>query len=142
MTSAENPHAGQGMVVLDIGRDIGALVVSTPASMAGLELEICPTGARHHTPDDGAGWWQGQWRSHRHPANATDRSHPGHAHQHEPSWPHVAVIGRPTIAGTEYSAVFPGLRAGEYDLWIRSDEPAAITITVRGAHVTTATWPA
>ena len=30
--AAENPHAGQGSVLLDIGGDIGALVVTMPAS--------------------------------------------------------------------------------------------------------------
>ena len=37
--SPENPHAGQGCVLLDIGGDVGALVVVTPASMVGLEVE-------------------------------------------------------------------------------------------------------
>ncbi len=35
--AAENPHAGKGQaVVLDIGGDIGALVVTMPAAMADL----------------------------------------------------------------------------------------------------------
>jgi hypothetical protein len=42
---AENPFAGQGSVLLDIGDDIGALVVSMPASMVGVEIEIRPAGA-------------------------------------------------------------------------------------------------
>ena len=136
MSTAENPHAGQGMVVLDIGGDIGALVVSAQASMAGLEIEICPAGARHDTPDEGAGWWAGDWHSHAHAAG--DR--PEHAHS--PAWPHVAVIARPIVGGTEYSAVYPGLRQGRYDLWLRPDEPTALTITVTGAQVTTVRWPA
>ncbi len=44
--TAENPHAGQGMVVLDIGGAIGALLVSVPAALAGAEIEICPAGRR------------------------------------------------------------------------------------------------
>lgn len=40
----ENPHAGQGMVLLDIGGDIGALVVTVPRSMVGVEVEIRPEG--------------------------------------------------------------------------------------------------
>ena len=31
MNGAENPYAGQGAVLLDIGGDIGALVVEMPA---------------------------------------------------------------------------------------------------------------
>ena len=43
--NAENPFAGQGSVLLDIGDDIGALVVSMPASMVGVEVEVRPVGA-------------------------------------------------------------------------------------------------
>ena len=42
--SPENPHAGQGCVLLDIGGDIGAVVVTAPASMVGVEVEIAPEG--------------------------------------------------------------------------------------------------
>ena len=35
----ENPWAGQGSVLLDIGGDVGALVVEMPASMTGVEVE-------------------------------------------------------------------------------------------------------
>ncbi|HJQ03626.1 MAG TPA: hypothetical protein VJ851_18675 [Jatrophihabitans sp.] len=34
-----NRHAGQGPVVLDIGGDIGALVITMPAALAGYEVE-------------------------------------------------------------------------------------------------------
>lgn len=138
MSTVENPHAGQGMVVLDIGGDIGALVVSTPDTIAGREIEICPSGARHGLPDDGGDWWQGDWRSHSHPHSLT---HP-HEHTHRAAWPHVAVLGRPVADAIAYSAVFPGLRSGSYDLWLRPDEPTAMTIAVIGGQVTTAPWPA
>jgi hypothetical protein len=48
----ENPHAGQGSVLLDIGGDVGALVVTMPASMLGHEVEVL-TGHQqpgHHRP--------------------------------------------------------------------------------------------
>jgi hypothetical protein len=137
MSTAENPHAGQGMVVLDIGADIGALVLSAPAAMAGLEIEICQAGTRHAEPDEGAGWWQGDWHSHSHPHTAAG----AHEHTRHPAWPHVAVIGRPVAGGTEYSAVYPGLREGRYELWVRPDGPTALAVTVQGANVTTAAWP-
>ncbi len=48
----ENPYAGQGAVLLDIGDDVGAVVVTMPAAMVGTEIEIRPTGRRrgegHH----------------------------------------------------------------------------------------------
>ena len=43
---AENPYAGQGSVLLDIGGDIGALVVVAPDAMLGREVEIAPAGER------------------------------------------------------------------------------------------------
>jgi hypothetical protein len=147
---AENPHAGQGMVVLDIGGDIGALIVTAPAELAGAEIEICPSGAREQVPDEGAQWWQGTWRS----QGATDDSHghdhsQGHDHDHShdhghhggPAWPHVAVLGRPTGAGIAFGAVYPGLRAGRYDLWLREGGSIALTVTVQGAQVTSIDWP-
>jgi hypothetical protein len=39
---SENPHAGQGMVLLDIGGEIGALIVTTPRDMVDVEVEIWP----------------------------------------------------------------------------------------------------
>ncbi len=52
--SVENPHAGQGSVLLDIGGDVGALVVTMPADMVDLEVEIRPSGqaegGHHHHP--------------------------------------------------------------------------------------------
>ena len=42
--AVENPHAGQGAVLLDIGGDVGALVVWMPTHTVGLEVEIRPAG--------------------------------------------------------------------------------------------------
>jgi hypothetical protein len=42
--SQENPHAGQGAVLLDIGGDVGAVVVTMPADMLGTEVELRPVG--------------------------------------------------------------------------------------------------
>lgn len=39
----ENPHAGQGSsVLLDIGGEIGALVIDVPAGLSGAEIELRP----------------------------------------------------------------------------------------------------
>ena len=67
---------------------------------------------------------------------------PGYVHAHGTAWPHVAVVARPAPGGTVYSAVFPGLRTGRYDLWLRPDEPTGMTVTVTGAQVTTVSWAA
>jgi hypothetical protein len=47
--AAENPWAGQGSVLLDIGGDVGALVVEMPREMTGTEVEIRRVGrSRRH----------------------------------------------------------------------------------------------
>jgi hypothetical protein len=40
----ENPFAGQGAVLLDIGGDVGAMVVEMPADLVGIEIEVRPAG--------------------------------------------------------------------------------------------------
>ena len=40
----ENPFAGQGPVLLDIGDDVGAIVVSMPARLEGREVEVVRLG--------------------------------------------------------------------------------------------------
>ena len=51
----ENPFAGQGAVLLDIGGQVGALVVEMPSEMEGMEVEVRPATRRtadghHHDP--------------------------------------------------------------------------------------------
>jgi len=43
--------SGPGSVILEVGGDIGALVLETPPGLAGAEIEISPTdgGARTHS---------------------------------------------------------------------------------------------
>lgn len=119
---AENPHAGQGAVMLDIGGDVGALVVHFERSWEGVEIEIetadgtVPTGLDHHHSDD--------------------QSH-GHAHR-----AHVAVVGRPAGGDTFYSAVFPRLQDGRYALGMAGRETMRLVdLEVRGGAVTELEWP-
>jgi hypothetical protein len=49
MTQVENPHAGQGPVLLDVGGEFGALLVRMPGSMEGVEVEIRSHDNRGHT---------------------------------------------------------------------------------------------
>jgi hypothetical protein len=100
-------YAGQGAVLVDIGGDMGALVVHMPADMAGEEIEVCPA--------------------------AEDRTA-----EHRP---HVAVLPRPVSNGVAYSAVFPALAAGQYDLYRKPDGPVRLTASVTGGHVGEVCWP-
>jgi hypothetical protein len=48
LASVENPFAGQGSVMLDIGGDVGALVVTMPVEMVGLEIELDRASGHAH----------------------------------------------------------------------------------------------
>ncbi|MEQ4524537.1 hypothetical protein [Nocardioides kribbensis] len=122
--SVENPHAGQGSVLLDIGGDVGALVVTMPASMLDVEVEIKPVGADFDEPAD-------------HPH---DHGH-GHGHGHG-RHPHVAVVARPVPGGGSVpSLVYPDLVGGSYDLYVKDTTDIVLTVEVPGGSVATAEWP-
>jgi hypothetical protein len=115
----ENAWAGQGAVLLDIGGDVGALVVSMPASTVGLEVEIRPLHD-HHV------------RAHAH-----DHHRDGHSHL-----AHVAVVERPVDEGRVPSLVFGELGQGRYELFEKGRPDAvALCVAVAGGEVTSATWP-
>ena len=44
MTEVRLPPSGEGTVIMDVGGDTGALVVYTPASLTGQEIEIARRG--------------------------------------------------------------------------------------------------
>ncbi|MDQ6657838.1 MAG: hypothetical protein M3Z00_06405 [Actinomycetota bacterium] len=150
MATEENPHAGKGAaVVLDIGGDVGALVVQMPAQMEDLEVEVIPSGT-----DARAGVAHDHQHEHEHGTPATDSdSHSHfHSHSHGPGGhththphgapPHVAVVARPTPDGsTIHSLVFGELSAGTYDLYVRPDGPVRLTASVVGGQVTELRWP-
>lgn len=119
----ENPFAGQGSVLLDIGGDVGALVVTMPAGMEGLEVEIRPEGvgsARHVHHDH---------HDHHH-------DHGGHSLH-----PHVAVVSRPAGGAEIPSLVFPELLEGSYELYEKGTHDVCLRADVRGGEVATAAWP-
>jgi len=118
---AENPHAGQGSVLLDIGGDVGAVVLHLPAAYEGAEVAYGREGeeapATHHHSHD-------------------------HAHDHagaHPHVPHVAVVGRPAGGRLAYTAVFPELVAGRYVLTLPDE--SELTVDVAGGAVTELRWP-
>jgi hypothetical protein len=121
MSTAENPFAGQGAVLLDIGDDVGALVVTMPGEMVDSEVEIRPVGVAH---------------SHPHGDHHHDHGdHHGHL-------AHVAVVERPVAGGTVPSLVFGELEAGRYDLFEKGQpDDVVLTVEVDGGQVTAAAWP-
>jgi hypothetical protein len=119
---AENPYAGQGSVLLDIGGDVGADVLHLPAAWEGAEVayrRASEPDPHEHQPD------------HHH----DDHHHDDHHHgTHHPRRPHVAVVGRPAGDQVAYSAVFPELVAGRYVLSL--PDGSEIDVDVEGGVVT------
>jgi hypothetical protein len=128
--SPENPHAGFGPVVLDIGGDVGAVVVTTPMSMVGAEVDIVPADADLATyGDHGHGDDHGHGHGHGH----------GHRHRHRP---HVAVVRRPLPDGREVATlVYPEVVAGRYRLLLQGTDDVVMEVSVAGGEVTQASWP-
>ena len=141
MVGKENPHAGQGPVVLDIGGDVGALVVVMPAGMEDLEVEIIPTGTDARPSSPGGEHSPHDHLSSEHPSGGTGEH--GHAHDigSPPAPPHVAVVARPTPSGSVvHSLVYSCVPQGTYDLYVRPSGPVHLTATVVGGRVTQTEW--
>lgn len=128
----DNSHAGQGPVLLDIGGEVGALILTMPAALAGQEIEIRPLSKDDSAPEADHG--HAHDHAHSHAA--------GHGHEHgHGHLIHVGVVGRPIAGEVVHSAVFSALAEGQYELYVRPDGPVMLTQTVRGGEVTMADWP-
>ena len=101
---SEHVHgpSGPGTVVLELGEDIGVLVLDVPPELNGREIEISPSGGGHRT--------------------------------------HSLVRERHLATGTAYAAVYPGLAAAAYTVWLDGDTPAG-RVTIRGGQATRFRWP-
>jgi hypothetical protein len=131
MSQQENPYAGQGAVLLDIGGGIGALVVTMPPATVGREVEIAPAGGQAHQHGHGHGHGHDHGHGHGH-------EH-GHGHAHHRA--HVAVVDRPVPAGTVPSLVFPDLAEGSYELFDKGADEVRARADVVGGQVTFLEWP-
>jgi hypothetical protein len=109
----EHPHvAGEDyaarkhpeFVALDIGGDIGALIVHTDPEMHGIEIEISAAGE-----DD--------------------------------KRTHKQVLERRVNERAAFTAVFDGLHAGRYTLWVE-DQPRARNVVIEGARIAELDWRA
>jgi hypothetical protein len=98
MAERHNDRVHPETVVLDIGQDIGALIIYTEAAWRGREIEVSPRGS------------------------VATRTH-------------VQVLER-RING---QPVFPGLHAGDYDIWEKASHPRG-TVTIVGGEVATVDW--
>ncbi len=114
MTESAVGPSGPGTVVLELGVDVGALVLFTPAELDGREIEI--------SRDSGAA--------------------PPDSDETYPTWrTHSQVRPRHMVSVTRYAAVYPGLPAGSYTIWADSSRPAG-RVVITGGRVTNWSWPA
>jgi hypothetical protein len=102
MSEQHDDRVHSESVVLDIGQDIGALIVYTAAELHGREIEVSPRGT------------------------VAKRVH-------------VEVLERRINGASVFAAVFPQLRAGDYDIWENGSNPSD-TVTIAGAKVATVDW--
>ncbi len=107
----------QGSVMLDIGGDVGALIIRTGPELLLAEIEVGRTDGETAVPPE-------------------HERHHGHSHGGRT---HVAVRERVGPSGTQYAAIYPGLRAGEYTVW-GTDGKVADTIAIAGGQITTLDW--
>jgi hypothetical protein len=116
---------GPGTVVLDLGGDTGALLLEAPPELNGREIEISPSGGAMPWDAAGGGASGGgaPW----------GRAAPGRR-------THALVRERRTAAGVSYAAVYPGLPAAEYTVWLDEHTPVG-TITVCPGEVARFRWP-
>lgn len=135
--SPENPFAGTGPVVLDIGGEVGAVIVTMPVEMVGEEVDIVSVDVDlaathdhgHDHEDDEHGHGHGHGHGHRH----------GHGHGDRP---HVAVVRRPLPDGREVpTLVYPEVVEGRYRLLPKGTDEVVMTVDVVGGQVTEVTWP-
>ena len=113
---AENPYAGQGSVLLDIGGDVGAVILHLPPP--GRAPRSSTGGTASPTPTTTTTATSTAITTATSTATAT----------------HVAVVGRPAGDRIAYSAVFPELVAGRYVLSL--PDGSEIDVDVEGGVVT------
>ncbi len=152
---AVGPSAA-GSVMLDIGAGTGALVLFAPAHLDGAEIEISAAGEsdarRTHSrvrqrgcggsgasggvPDAGRGGGSG----------GVPGAGRGGGSGGVPGAGRGGGSGGGPDAGrgggiASYAAVYPGLAAGTYTIWLDAQTPAG-TAVICGGQVTTWRWPA
>ncbi|MEO5651652.1 MAG: hypothetical protein ABIN79_12380 [Marmoricola sp.] len=135
VAQVENPFAGQGAVLLDIGGDVGALVVTMPAEMLDIEVEIRPEGSGNGDGDGQHG------HDHSHSHDHGHHAEHGHDHGGEHHHPHVAVVARPVQGETVPSLVYPELVEGRYELYVKETSEIRLRVEIKGGEVTTVEWP-
>ena len=132
--SAQLGPSYDGTVMLDIGGDVGALIISTEPDLLLAEIEISPVDDERanepvepHSHDHGMS--DGDGHAHSAPHN--------HAHPHRT---HVAVRERRGPGGIRFAAIYPSVREGEYTVWNLDGRSAHTTVRITGGQITEIDW--
>jgi len=124
--------------VLDIGGDIGALILYTDAEYNGREVEVSPVDEA----DDGqeAGHEHAQEHAHEHGHEHEHGHGPAHEHSHGPSHrTHTAIHERRSGGEVTYAGIYVELKAGTYRIW--TDDPSLPDrVTIIGGRVAEVDW--
>ena len=124
--------------VLDIGGDIGALILYTDAEYDECEIEVSPIDAAEQAHP--------QEHPHEHVhEHLHEDEHPhepgqGHAHAHEHGQrTHTAIHVRRVGDQLTYAGIYPELKAGDYRIW--TDDPSLPDrVTIVGGQVAEVDW--
>ncbi len=116
--------------VLDIGGDIGALILYTNADLAGREIEVSRIDEPDPRHDD----------AHVHDGGHQHGPEPDHVHgQGHEHRVHTAILERRAGGAVTYAGIYPELTAGRYRVWI--DDPALPDqVTIVGGEVAELDW--
>ena len=135
--------SGPGTVVMELGADVGALILYTPAEMDGEEIEISrddEPGAAGAAGAAGSARAAGSAGSAGAAGSAGSAGVAGSAGSAGARRTHSQVRPRHMPGETRYAAVYPGLPAGRYTVWRDEHRPAA-AVTVTGGQVSNCRWP-
>ncbi len=141
-------------MVLDIGGDIGALILMTGPDLLLAEIEITrvdggPVPGHEHAN----GEQHHEQHQHEHDGDEHQHQHGGDRHGHvggrdrpvaggvpvDAPRTHVAVRERRGPGGSRFAAIYPELRRGDYVVW-DLDGNARQTVTIVGGEVASLDW--
>ena len=116
--------------VLDIGGDVGALILYTDAAYDEREIEVSPLDEPEAADRHEHGQLHGKIHGHEHPH--------GHDHEHGHRT-HTAIHERRAGGQATYAGIYPQLKAGTYRIW--TDDPSLPDhVTIVGGEVAEVDW--
>lgn len=118
--------------VLDIGGDIGALILYTDAEYNEREIELSPISEGDHDHDHGHEHERGHEHEH-------ERVHQHDHGQDHGQRTHTAIHERRAGGSVTYAGIYVELKAGTYRIW--TDDPSLPDrVTIVGGEIAEIDW--